>query len=293
MSELLRHPELRWHSNGQSSFHGDLFRLFLALDRTFVSIARKFSATEHRFPIFISAAELQRIDYLSSFPHLATFPIALENEPGNLSHFVETNPLAPNGAVKLTRTAEVKDLLTPAACYHFYVHHQGSVLEAPLFLTTCASCFRREAHYAPLERQWSFAMREIVCIGSSEEVQDFLSKCQAEVGALLTELGLKIEWMNATDPFFNPSKNPKFLMQKLAPNKTEMIFDGRLAIGSVNFHRNYFGEAFKISRGEQEAYSGCVAFGLERWMSAILHQFGSSRHEWPTPLKALLGETSR
>lgn len=288
MSDLLKHPELRWYPNGQTSFNGDLFRLFLALDKQFVDIAKSFGAVEHKFPIFIPAAELQKIDYLTSFPHLATFPVALDSDPANLSQFSETSPLAPNGAVKLTRTQEIKDLLTPAACYHFYVQHQNSVLNAPLVLTTCAHCFRREAYYAPLERQWSFSMREVVCIGTSEEVQEFLQKCQTQVVAKLAELGLKVEWLNATDPFFNPTKNPKFLMQKLAPNKTEMIFEGRLAIGSVNFHRNYFGEAFKIQRAGQEAYSCCVAFGLERWMSAILHQFGSSRKEWPSALRELV-----
>jgi len=95
---------------------------------------------------------------------------------------------------------------------------------------------------------------------------------------------MPVEFQNATDPFFNPSKNPKYLMQKLDPVKTEMIFDGKLAIGSLNFHRNYFGEAFQISRDGKEAFSGCVAFGLERWIYALVHTFGTDLDKIKLPV---------
>ena len=65
-----------------------------------------------------------------------------------------------------------------------------------------------------------------------------------------------------------------------------MVFADHLAIGSVNFHRNYFGEAFGITRDGQEAYSGCVAFGVERWLYAWLAHFGTDEAGWPD-LRAL------
>jgi hypothetical protein len=70
-------------------------------------------------------------------------------------------------------------------------------------------------------------------------------------------------------------------MQKLDPVKTEMVFENRLAIGSVNFHRNYFGEAFDIQCGGEAAFSGCVAFGVERWIAAWLSTFGPQSGDWP------------
>jgi hypothetical protein len=60
-----------------------------------------------------------------------------------------------------------------------------------------------------------------------------------------------------------------------------MVFREGLAIGSVNFHRNYFGEAFGISREGKEAFSGCVAFGIERWIYAWLTRFGPRAKDWP------------
>jgi len=280
----IEHPELFWNDTGQSGYAGDLFDLFKALEREFQNIAMKYQAVDHRFPQMVSAKELQKINYLGSFPHHATFPVVLDADHKNLEGFSEGNPLDENGTVRLAKTTDVKCLMTPAACYHFYINYQGKTLSEPMYLTTIASCFRREKEYHALERQWNFSMREVVCIGSSDEVQDFLKSCREEVVKLIEKIGLPIEWVSATDPFFNPSKNPKFLMQKLEPSKTEMMFDNRLAIGSVNFHRNYFGDAFNLQREGIEAYSGCVAFGLERWMSAICHHFGKDKLSWPNIL---------
>lgn len=274
-------PGLRWMENGQCSLSGDLLELERSLERVFLGWAAEEAAAEHRFPTFIPAKELEKLDYFRSFAHLVTFPIALDADEANLQSFVRGEPITREGEIRLTRSAPIKDVLTPAACYHFYVAFQGETLDAPRHVTTRATCFRREAYYRPLERQWSFSMREIVCIGTMEEVKDFLARREAAAEAFWRRLGLAVEWQAATDPFFDPSKNPKYLAQKLDPVKREMVFDGRLAIGSSNFHRNYFGEAFEIRRDGAEAFSGCIAFGIERWIHAILHRFGSDAREWP------------
>ena len=275
----LQAPGLTWLASGQSALSGDLLELDGRLDGVFQSWAAQRGATPYRVPTFIAVADLARLDYFHSFPHLVTFPVSLEASEGNLARFAGQPPAG--GEVRLTETAPVRDVLTPAACYHFYSLLRGRTLPGPVYLTTRATCFRREAYYAPLERQWSFSMREIVCLGTADEVKAFLDAEQARVAAFAGRLGLPLAFDNATDPFFNPARNPKFLMQKLEPVKTEMVFQGRLAIGSLNFHRNYFGEAFEIRREGAEAFSGCVAFGIERWIAALVRQFGPKAADWP------------
>lgn len=270
-----------WSDSGQSTLSGSLLALFHRLDRLFLKWAHECRAAEYRFPPFISARELSKLDYFRSFPHLVTFATTLESSDENLKRFVESEPLNDAGEVELTRQSPVKEVMTPAACYHFYVRFQGDALESARYVTTRATCYRREAYYSPLERQWSFSMREIVCLGTTEEVKEFLARYQTRIDQFFKSSGLPVEWKNATDPFFNPSRNPKYLLQKLDPVKTEMIFGDRLAIGSINFHRNYFGEAFEISRDGREAFSGCVAFGIERWIYAFLSHFGLSESDWP------------
>jgi seryl-tRNA synthetase len=273
--------DLIWYSNGQAAYGGTLLELSRRLDRLFLDWATECCAAEYVFPTFISAAELARIDYLRSFPHLATFPVTLAPEEENLARFAEQSDLGSKGPIRLLATSPIEDVLTPAACYHFYIHFQNRTLSQALYLTTRATCYRREREYAPLERQWSFSMREIVCIGTANEVKDFLGKCQERVNGYLQEIGLPVDWAHATDPFFQPSRSSRYLAQKLDPVKTEALFQGRLALSSINFHRNYFGEAFHILRDGKEAFSGCVAFGLERWMSAILTHFGPEPASWP------------
>lgn len=271
------------YGNGHSTLVGKKLKLFQDLDRVFLSWAKECNAVEYQFPSMIPARELNKIGYFKSFPHHLTFPATLGGDQKNLADFVARDALDAEGKLMLSECgcAPVQDVLTPAACYHFYVNFQGDVLHAPRYVTTRTTCYRNETHYAPLRRQWSFSMREIVCIGTAAEVSAFLDARRAKVEQLFAQIGLPINWDGATDPFFNPSANPKYLAQKLDPVKTEMVFGGDLAIGSVNFHRNYFGEAFKISRNDEDAYSGCIAFGLERWILAILTHFGEDPLHWP------------
>ena len=251
------------------------------MDELVLTWAKEWGAPEYRFPTFIPARELAKLDYFRSFPQLVTFPVVLDSADDNLRRFTEGTPLNDRGELQMTETAPIRDALTPAACYHFYVQFRGETLDRPRYVTTRATCFRREEYYAPLQRQWSFSMRELVCLGTADEVKAFLDETQDRVNRFFERIHLPIDWQNATDPFFNPARNPKYLTQKLDPVKTEMVFQDHLAIGSVNFHRNYFGEAFEIQRKGEEAYSGCVAFGLERWLYAWLAQFGVDEAGWP------------
>ena len=278
-----RHPELGWDPRGQATLSGELLGLFRRLDAVFVGIAAESAAREYLFPAFLAARHLERINYFPSFPQHATFPVHLEGSHENLRAFADQDALDSEGRVRLTRTEPPQEVLTPAACYHFYPCFAGETLSGPRIVTTRAVCFRREQEYRPLRRQWAFHMREIVCLGTADEVESFLAHHRERVQDLVDEWGLPITWKQATDPFFDPRKNPKHLAQRLDPVKHEMTFEDELAIGSVNLHRNYFGEAFEITRAGAPAFSGCVAFGLERWVHAILQQFGPAPDDWPVP----------
>ncbi len=202
----LAHSEIGSSTSGQVTLTGDLLRLYEALDRAFVSLGAEWQPDDFRFPSFIAAQDLKKIDYLHSFPHHATFPAVLDTEEGNIHDFRNGAGINDADEIELTALAPVQNILTPAACYHFYIHFQGQNLNAPRYVTTNGRCFRREAHYLPLERQWNFSMRELVCIGTQEEVEAFVSIMRRRVSALWTTLALPLEWELASDPFFDPSK---------------------------------------------------------------------------------------
>ena len=279
-SQLTGVPGLTWMPNGQSVLSGPLLALADRLDARFLAVAARWDAVEFRFPTFLSAQELERIDWFRAFPQLATFPAALDHDPANLDTFLGGEPIDGDGVVHPTTLAPIRDVLTPAACYHLYALHRGQVFDGPRYFTVRCTCFRRETHYVPLERQWSFSMREIVCMGTPEETRSFLETAVSEVDRMAATVELPVRWEHATDPFFRPSKNPQYLMQQVDPTKHELLFDERLAIASTNLHHDHFGRAFHISRDGEPVRTACIAFGIERWVAAFLHHFGTEG-PWP------------
>jgi seryl-tRNA synthetase len=272
---------LRWHPGlGQVTLSGPLLRLAADCDRAFTILAGVFGAQEEQHPAAVSAELLNRLDYFSSFPHQATFAAALDGDEDNLAAFA-ADPFGEAG-VRLTRLAPVRAVLTPAACYHIYAAREGEELAAPQYVTTVATCFRREAALEPLVRQWAFRMREVVCAGTAAEVREFLARARELADRLCRELSLPVVWEPATDSFFRPLTNPKFLLQKVAPTKEEAVFGGRVAIASVNLHHDHIGSAFRISRAGEAAHTGCLAFGVERWLYALSSRYGEDPAGWPS-----------
>ncbi len=281
MLDRLKPRSVGRRDRGQAVLSGELLDLDRRLDEVFTAWARSWDAVEYRFPACIEARQLERLDYFRSFPHLATFPVTLDRHEDNLEAFAEGGRCSESGAVELTALAPAEHVLTPAACYHVYIELEDEALDAPRYITTRATCFRNEDKYMPLERQWNFSMREIVCLGTAAEVEHFLTRCTDVIDRFATEIGLPVTWADATDPFFSPASNPKYLFQKLEPVKRELVFGADLAIASTNFHRDYFGEAFAITRDGENACSGCVAFGMERWLAAFMEAYGPSLENWP------------
>ncbi len=272
----------------QPALTGALLSLVDALDRRFVAMAARWGAVEYRFGPLLDARVVERVDWLRSFPHLATFPVVLDAEEANLEGFAAGEPLDGEGRVTLGRPGPVYEVLAPAACYHLYAHHEGRHLEGAHYLTVRNTCFRREASYAPLERQWAFTMREIVCLGSAADTSAFVAEATDEILRLVAAWGLRATWVHATDPFFRPARDPRSLMQLVDPTKHELQLESGLAVASTNLHHDHFGRAFSITlaggadlgRGVEPARSACVAFGLERWLAAFVSRFGADG-PWP------------
>lgn len=271
--------DLYWHPMGQASLSGDLLELFGKLDKHFQDWGKRWKAKEHMFPPFLSVKQMDKLDYFKSFPHLITVPVVLNGETENLKRFSES-PTNPDQSLALPELAPVQQVLTPAACYHFYDELENSNFADTKYLTTCCVCYRREKEYSPLQRQWAFSMREIVCLGTADQVKSYLEEFEQILSDFFEKSSLPVKFEYATDPFFNPSTNPKYLLQKLDPVKKEMIYDGHLSIGSLNFHRNFFGDNFSIRVNSEPAFSACVAFGIERWIYMILRERGLKPEDW-------------
>ena len=76
----------------------------------------------------------------------------------------------------------------------------------------------------------------------------------------------------------------KGLVQRATGTKQEFVVEaggGPLAISSFNLHGDYFGRSLDIKAASGAPLStGCVAFGVERWMRALVAARGPDPSGW-------------
>ncbi|MFD9793462.1 aminoacyl--tRNA ligase-related protein [Streptomyces sp. NPDC059070] len=247
--------------------------LLHGLDRLLTGLATALAAPETVGPPLLPAAGLARLDYFRNFPHLGVsagqFPagaldgLAVGESPADL-------PLEPTGY-----------LLPSATCYGLLLSLEGrDVGEDGLRLSASGRCFRNETHYDGLRRLWGFHMREVVYLGTREGALEHLARGEEFIQEAARRLGLELTRATADDPFYDKGGSRARLMA-LDPVKHEFSAPDGTAIASVNRHRNFFGERLGIRAGSQgPVHSACVAFGLERWVHAMILAHG-------TPAQAL------
>jgi len=251
---------------------GDL-RLLRRLDALFLDRADAVGAQERRYPFLLEPRFLDGIDYYDNFPHLG---LAVSRvDPGRLAGEL-AGTARPVAAVPASALHDAAYALPSAACYAIYQHLRGTTVPAEGSRhTTVATCFRNEERYAGLRRLLGFSMREIVFVGTPDGAQAHLLDAKAWVLGLAERLGLAMTVEVATDPFFDRSGS-RARMQRLFPVKEEFVVDG-LAIGSVNYHRNFFGERCDITLPDgSPVHTACLAFGLERWVHVLASRFGDA-----------------
>jgi hypothetical protein len=245
-------------------------RLFDEVDALFMKLAANHQAALRKYPSMIPVHTLEKCSYIKSFPqniHLvAEFPHQLEQlEKVRYAENVES-------IARLSPYA-----LSPAVCFHCYEELSGQKLDAPLILTAKGNCFRHEAPWRlGKHRLNEFAMREIVIIGDEQFVEAERRAFIEEVWQLFVNMGFNGRIETASDPFYFSEENSKSQHQLMANTKYELIVDidnGResFSIASFNNVGNTLCKPFEITdKHNVPLHSGCIAFGIDRWVYALL-----------------------
>jgi hypothetical protein len=279
---LRRRHELWSPGPGLIGLRGSVLALYQAIEHAVVAAARADADDEWRVPAGIPLELLARADYFASFPHWLTLASHLRSDQHTLEQVAASDrpeALARNAG------APAAAALPPAACYHVYGMLAGAAIGAATRVTVQCTCWRHEgASLAPLERDWAFTMREVVCVGSAVECDALRASGTRRALALAAELGLDVEVRPAADPFF--AGEGKALLQRIKALKQEIVVplpcERTLSIASVNGHEGFFGRAFGIRLSDgTPAESACVAFGVERWLLAFLLTHGVDACDWP------------
>jgi seryl-tRNA synthetase len=297
-SEVDELPGVHFLGLGQAALDGTALRLFRYFDRAFESLGHTWDAEPLLTPTLIPAHVLAKCDYFRSFPQNVTFASHLEPNIQTIDSFRSRHAERDTLDDRASGDMSTPDTcLSPATCYHVYHLHAGKVVPAAGTVHgVCGKCFRFEStNTSDLRRLWDFTMREIVFMGTREQVWQ-----QREVGLkrtadLLSAHRLASEIRTASDPFFvAPDAMAKTYFQLSSETKYEIaaLLPGgqRLAIGSLNYHTDFFGRAFDVQlEGGGPMHSVCIAFGLERCVYAFLAQHGSDPARWPDVVRQGVG----
>lgn len=219
------------------------------------------------FDSILSTEQMQQLKYARNFPHLTCLGCGI-SERDRVAYSEGETVLDAAYAPDSTLFA-----LLPAACYKVYLDLAGSELSEGRVIGCIASCFRNEDKALDAYRAVNFTMKEFVCVGTSEDAVKHVANGIDTVAAILIDMGIEHDVVEADDPFFDNTSS-QAVMSKLMPTKREVMFNGH-AIASGNLHRRYFGDMFGITVDSQSASTSCVAFGLERWLSMLGELYAS------------------
>lgn len=231
---------------------------FVALDQRLRRLALDYEAQEAAYPTLISCDVLRRAEYDRAFPHLL-----MTATPTSDPH------LSADQLYLRENLATPRFFLSPAVCYHTYLHFAGQMIGSGTIVTARGTCFRNEDRELLVgRRQIEFQMREIVLLGEKSWLEEQLARLQVAVEEVASEFHISGKWQTAADPFFLPSASGKAALQRIRGTKLEYCVgeDDPLAIASINRHGTFFGERFQISRMDGlPIETACIAFGLDRW----------------------------
>jgi hypothetical protein len=252
---------------GLAILDADHSAVLAELDDTVVGWAREAGASTMCPPPLYPVDTLEKFDVYINFPHLSLVAGPLKPVEG----------LAPeNGCFSPGQMKTLNLALPTATCFGAYLFFEGRKVAPTELVTLVNRCFRAEDHVDGLRRLLSFQMREIVALGSYDHTQEVLVRFTNRIEQFLGALGLSYTRKAASDPFFQ-GEGSRALLQKMEAVKHEFVVDD-LAIASLNTHRNFFGERCRITTDGDggTAFTSCVAFGLERWVSVLVAAHGSA-----------------
>ncbi|MBF0381182.1 MAG: hypothetical protein HQL69_09200 [Magnetococcales bacterium] len=302
MEFLLQQGAVTKVGSGLYSLGPMMTRLLRYFQAKMEELALVSGADPRSFPAMIPAEYLEKLKYLRNFPHSMTFVTHLREDLDTIDTFAK-QAHTHKGDIKMQdgSLAEVRNLLSPAICYHNYLALANSTLgQDPTVTVASGNCFRYESsNMDGLERLWNFTMLEIIFVGSKDKVLEGITQITGEASKILQKVGLSFRIESANDPFFLDDFGVQSNFQYARDLKYEFLAtlpykDSLFAIGSRNYHQDFFGRSNNIKDQQGKiAHTGCVGFGLERLAYAFVAQYGPDPKDWPENVRTeIYGEST-
>ncbi|MCA9696428.1 MAG: hypothetical protein KC431_02800, partial [Myxococcales bacterium] len=272
---LQRSSAMMRDGDGRLALRGPAAELLEGLDGVFRGLARGLEAEAFHSEPTWRAGDLERFGYTEDSAFLC-----------HLGH---------GGGHGGFHGGSRQDYWQNAVCNNIWRHLAGVRFGAePRRFTARGTCCRHEgAQRFALEYLQVFTMREVVIAGAPQAVLDFRRQTLDFTVGLAESLGLHGRVELANDPFFleggaAPAQMPEPIKFEL---RLSLYDDRSLACASFNVHGDFFARRLDyLGEDGHEApiWTSCAAFGLERWVWAVLVQHGPRVQDWPAELRALV-----
>jgi len=288
--KLVENGEVNEIGDGIFVFQGQFLKLMRFCDGIFTKFADELNGIEQYYPTRWPIELFKKINYFEEFPQNILLVSGAKKERKALESLIDKYGKSNN-----FKEIELGDFLEPATtalgtstcdpCY--YIHKNGKLGKNETYYAL-SKCFRNEKSATnQLDRLTEFSMREVIAAGEEEFVKSQREIFLKFIESFASFTGLACSLEKASDPFFTNEIPEKGALQNHIESKFELLVplgNGRsdLAVGSVNWHSDFFGRSFEI-RDNSNYYmsSCCLAFGLERLVFAFLTQYGLVKTEWP------------
>ena len=242
--------------------------MFEQLDKDFVSFLNEYDVKRYSIPAMIDGNVLAKCNYFESFPHhLSSVSTVKENRLANVS----ANKIVTNEDLQTHNK-----FLTPAACLHIYPMLEGKKIQNQNIITK-ARVYRYEGNrYNETGRFWDYTVREMVFVGSVDYVRKMLKEIMDKTITYAKNITPKAKLVQSSDVFFSCKRNE---IKKKLPGLTDIVLintilsDDDLTQWDYNYYFSIslinFSMPFHFDQ-KGSIVSGCVGFGLERWLLAKL-----------------------
>jgi seryl-tRNA synthetase len=215
-----------------------------------------------------------RNGYLLNFPHHIMFASHVKRDLKFIDQVSALKKLT-----KINRTIDKPELvISPTVCYHIFETFKDSNFNTNKVFDSISSCNRFESiNYLTFERLQSFTMREFVGFGSPMFIKKFLQDNINYFKEKFIKNKIRFKIITANDQFFSQQGIKKMAYQSLNDLKFEFQFwlpyeKKWLSVGSFNNHLDILVKKYNIKYGKNKLYSGCIGWGYERFIYAIISQ---------------------
>ncbi|KAF6569875.1 hypothetical protein JDW19_21555 [Paenibacillus polymyxa] len=286
--QLMEAGLVRRYGEGLISLAGSALKLYEFLDRCFLQLLEGYETNRRKYPVLLPLTTYTSTRYLATSPQYAMFCCPAKESMDDISMLQKQVGIG-DFADLLDRP---KYAFSPSACFHLYEELRGETLVGNTIYTFRQNVFRNEGRFnwGELTRLRDYTVREVVFIGDDESVYEFREDMTGRILQLLEQLELDFEIRVASDPFIVPEMQKYKTVQARNRLKYEckIVKDdsSSIACASLNMHGPAFSQAFQFSvNGKERTASGCIGFGLERWVIAFLLQHGCDEEAWPDEVR--------